>query len=256
MMTLSYFVRSLSQERLKFKGTLVVWLALVAPVFVAVVAFMASYLDGHNLYQKGINPWLDYSGHILIGWTLFVFPIYVSLLSALVHAIEHQSNTWKTVYSLPMPKWSIYAAKLVLFTGLIVFSHLLLFGLAEAGGYLLGVLKPSYGFQLFSLHWVLAEGCFAGLLSGLGLCAIQFYIGLRFSSFIVPAGFGLMVTMAGAISRSLPISRFSPYLWPVSFFNRSIQVNNWQYGYVYIGMLTFLIGAIAGFQMISRRDVS
>ncbi|RRB01151.1 ABC transporter permease [Larkinella rosea] len=256
MKQLDYFTRSFAQERLKAKGTQVVWLAILAPVFVVVVAFMASYLDGNRLYQHNVNPWLAYSTHILIGWTLFVFPIYTSLQSALVHAIEHQSQTWKTVYSLPMPKWSVYVSKLVVLTGLILLSHLLVFGLAEGGGWLLGMLKPQYGFQLFSLHRVLAEGCFASLLSGLGMIAVQFYLGMRFSSFILPAGFGLMVTLTGAISRSLPISRASPYLWPVLVFNSSIQTDDWQYTYVWIGMLTFLLAGIGGFLAIARRDVA
>ncbi|GAB3936126.1 ABC transporter permease [Larkinella terrae] len=256
MRQLDYFTRSLAQERLKAKGTLVVWLAILAPVFVVTVAFMASYLDGNRLYRSNVNPWLEYSGHILIGWTLFVFPIYASLQSALVHAIEHQSQTWKTLFSLPMPKWSVYSAKLALFTGLLVLSHVLVLGLAEGGGWLLGMLKPHYGFQSSSLHRVLAEGCFASLLSGLGMAAIQFFLGIRFGSFILPAGVGLMLTMLGAISRSLSVSRVSPYLWPVLVFNSSIQIQDWQFTYVWIGLLTFFLASIGGFLIIYRRDVA
>ncbi|QHV95376.1 ABC transporter permease [Spirosoma endbachense] len=251
----SYFTRSLTIEILKAKGTLVLWLALVAPLFVVGVAFTASYLEGYKFYHKGVNPWIEFTGHILVGWSLFIFPIYVSLQSALVSAIEHQADTWKSVYSLPLPKWSVFYAKLALFTGLLAISHLVLFGFAEGAGWLLSELKPHYNFQLFTIRPVLAQACFNILLSGLGMASLQFYIGLRFRSFIIPAGFGLFITLAGVISRSQPISRASPYLSPINFFHNATQADGWHYGYVYISLLTYILGAIAGFLSTSQRDV-
>ncbi|MBO9637446.1 MAG: ABC transporter permease [Siphonobacter aquaeclarae] len=240
------FLTHFTAEIRKLKGTRVIWLAAIAPFFVVITAWLAAFLNGDRMYVRGVNPWIDFTGHVLIGWTLFVFPIYVSLLSALFHSIEHRADMWKMVYSLPIPRVVVYFVKFLLFTAIVFFSHILLWGMAESGGWLLGIVRPSLDFQYYSLHRVLFEGCSGCFLAGLGVVAIQFFLGFRYSSFLVPAGMGLLITMTGAISRSWPVSQASPYLWAVLFFNSSIDVHNWQYIFILLGIATYCLVGLAG----------
>jgi ABC-type transport system involved in multi-copper enzyme maturation permease subunit len=52
-------------------------------------------------------------------------------------AMEHNSRTWKQLYSRPLPRWSIYLAKQIIGMGLIGISFIVL-GLFSVGDGLLG----------------------------------------------------------------------------------------------------------------------
>lgn len=253
MKNLTYLFRSLAMEKIKIKHTLVMWLPLFAPLFVVLVAFVAAYADGDRFYGPGINPWVNFSGHVLVGWALFVYPIYVSLQSALYAAVEHQNHTFDYLYSLPVPKWSIYAGKLLVFTGLIGLSHLALYTFAEAAGWVLGILKPGYGFQFYSMHQMLFKASVLMFLAGGGMMIVQLYISIRFAGFIVPVVIGLFATMVGAISRGFAVSQISPYLWPICFLNNSLEMTDWRYLYLWIGLMVYILGALVSTQLDNRR---
>lgn len=255
MNALSYLWRSLLMEKIKVSRALVLWLAFFAPAFVVLVAFVAAYVDGDKFYKPGINPWLNFSGHVLVGWALFVFPIYVSLQSALYAAVEHQNRAFAYLYSLPVPRWSIYVSKLLVLTALTGLSHVALYGFAEAAGWLLGLLKPHYGFQNYSMHEVLSKATLLMFLAGGGIMVIQLFISMQFASFIIPAGFGLFATMAGVISRGFAISIASPYLWPICFLNNSLDMADWRYSYLLTSLAVFVLGAVASIQVLNRKDI-
>jgi hypothetical protein len=247
-------VTSLGMERLKIKGTLVVWLAVFAPAFVVIVAFVAGYADGEKFYRAGVNPWINFSEHLLAGWSLFIFPVYVSLLSALYAAIEHQNRAWGYLYSLPVPKSSIYLSKLLVLTALIALSHFALVAFGLGAGSLMGLLKPAYGFQDFSMPAFMPVACIHLFVCGLGMIVIQLLISLWYESFIIPAGFGLFATLAGAIARSFPVSHFSPYLWPFVFLNNTLQVNDWDYAILLRSFTVYVLGAAISVCLLGRRS--
>jgi hypothetical protein len=241
-------------ERLKIKRTLVIWLAILAPAFVVIVAFGAGYANGEQFYRTGVNPWINFCEHLLAGWSLFIFPLYVSLLSALYAAIEHQNRAWGYVYSLPVPKRSIYLSKLVVLTVLVALSHLalLLFGLSA--GALMGLLKPAYGFEDFAMPAFMPLACVHLVVCGLGVMVIQLLISLWFSSFIVPAGLGLLATLASAIARSFPVSHYSPYLWPFVFLNNTLHVKDWNYAILVWSVSVYILGAAISVFLLGQRS--
>lgn len=231
-----------------------VWLAVFAPAFVVVVAFVAGYADGEKFYRPGVNPWINFSEHILAGWSLFIFPIYVSLLSALYAAIEHQNRAWGYIYSLPVRKSSIYLSKLLVLTAFIALSHLVLLVFGLCAGKLMGILKPAYGFQDFAMPAFMPQACLWMFVCGLGMTVIQLLISLWYESFIVPAGFGLFATLAGAIARSFHVSHFSPYLWPFVFLNNTLEVQKWDYSILEKSFSLYLLGAFLSFWALGRRN--
>ncbi|GAB3907060.1 hypothetical protein GCM10028803_40460 [Larkinella knui] len=250
----TYLIPSLAMERLKIKGTLVVWLAVFAPVFVVIVAFVAGYADGEKFYRSGVNPWINFCEHILAGWSLFIFPLYVSLLSALYAGIEHQNRAWGYVYSLPVPKSSIYLSKLLVLSVLVALSHVALVVFALCAGSLMGMLKPAYGFQDFTMPAFMPVACINLFVCGLGLIVIQLFISLWYPGFIIPAGLGLFATLASAIARSFPVSHFSPYLWPFVFLNNTLQVHDWNYSILMWSFTVYLLGAAISLFIVGRRS--
>jgi len=249
----NYLLRGFRIEKLKISNTLVPWLALSAPLFVVIVAFVASYSGGDKVYGPGINPWENFSGHVLVGWSLFVFPIYLSLQSALYAGIEHQIGAWAYLYSLPIPKWATHVSKLIILATLMAASHLALFFLAEGAGWILGLVRPAYGFQHYSMHHLLATASVSLFVAGLGMITLQWLISLYFKSFLVPAGLGLFATMAGAVSRGFVASDVSPYLWPTALLNATLEMNEWRFGYLLISLLFCVLISTMGIWLLRRK---
>jgi hypothetical protein len=109
-----------------------------APLFITFISFNVFYFKGHEIVKPGQDPWPHLMSNVLQIWSLLFFPLTITLQSALYPAIEHQSNTWKHVYSLAVPRWSVYAGKLTLFTALLAVTMVLLFALTEGRGRLAG----------------------------------------------------------------------------------------------------------------------
>lgn len=248
-----YLLRGIAIEKLKIGNTLIPWLTLLAPLFVVTVAFVASYSGGDKVYRPGINPWENFSGHVLVGWSLFVFPIYLSLQSALYAGIEHQSRAWAYFYSLPIPKWAVHVSKLLMLTMLTATSHMALFFLAEGAGWIMGLVRPVYGFQYYSLHNILAAASASLFVTGLGMIALQWLISLYFESFLVPAALGLFATIAGAVSRGFAASDVSPYLWPTALLNATLDMNEWRFSYMLISLLSCVLTSATGIWLLGRK---
>lgn len=220
MATLTYLGRSLAAETLKLKNTLALLTAAGAPLFIISLSFLIYYFKGHEMLKEGENPWLPYTRHSLQVWAMLFMPLYISLAAALVCAVEHQSNTWKQLYSMPLPRWTVYGAKLILFTGLIFGSMLLLLALNQATGYLLGVLRPGLGFQNFSIALEAGKVILKMTLAAMGIMAIQFYISFRFRNFVFPIGLGFVLTVAAMVLTRWEHIHYYPYSYPFfSFIN-------------------------------------
>ncbi len=250
-----YYTRNLFVETLKCKRTFVLWLSAGAPFFIVFLFFNVFYFKGHQMVKPGTNPWPLLLVHIMQVWALLFFPLTISLQSALYNAIEHQSNTWKHVYSLAVPRWSVYFGKFTLFTALIAVTMLLLLVFIELAGWLLGLLRPDLGFNQYSAHTQIARNCLKLFLAGLGITAIQFYVSLRFRNFILPAGMGLLMTVATvALMRWEHIRKF-PYTWPmITWFIGGTEpaLFTWE---IYMSLIVFAGVALAGYFETARRDV-
>ncbi len=253
--TWQYYTRNLSVETLKCKRTLVGWLAVGAPLFITFISCNVFYFKGHEIVKPGQDPWPALMSNVLQIWALLFFPLTITLQSALYPAIEHQSNTWKHVYSLAVPRWSVYAGKLTLFTALIVLTMVVLFGLTEGVGALLGWLRPELGFTRYAAHATLARECSRLLLAALGITAIQFYVGFRFRNFVVPAGFGLLMTVAGLmLMRWEHIYKF-PYAWPMLTWLRRHVNPAFFTTEIVLSLLVFAVVSLLGYFEAARRDV-
>jgi hypothetical protein len=249
-----YYTRNLSVETLKCKRTLVLWLAAGAPFFIVFLFFNVFYFKGHELVDAGTNPWLPFQVLMMQSALLF-FPLYISLQSALYNGIEHQANTWKYVYSLAVPKWSVYGSKFTLFTALIAVSMLLLFVFTQAAGMLLDWLQPSLGFGRYAAYAQNARECFTLFLAALGIMAIQFYVSFRFRNFIFPAGLGLLMTVTAlALMRWEHINKF-PYAWPMISWLKGRTEPAAFPSEVYASLAVFALVALIGYFETARRDV-
>jgi hypothetical protein len=240
-------------ESIKLRRTPVVWMSLGAPAFAVTVAFIASLTNGNRFYQAGISPWTDFSAHILVGWALFVFPIYVCLQTALYSSLEHNSNGWSYLATLPVGKHKLLFSKYCCAVLLVAISQVLLVCLTWAAGWILAVLRPSYGFQDYPMTSMPAKACMWVFLSGLTIVGIQMMLSMLYRSFVVPTGTGLLFIFGGVIARSLAISIYWPFLWPILLLNNTADTAQWRLSFGVAGVLGFVSISILGILLIVRR---
>jgi hypothetical protein len=251
-----YLGRSLSVELLKCRRTLVFWLAAGAPFFMVFLAFNITYFQGEGFIKKGTNPWGNFVYIIRELWVFFFFPMYIALQSVLLLSIEHQSNTWKYIYSLAVPRWTVYFGKLILSVGLVCFCMVMLYVFTELAGLLLALLKPELGFGKYNITMLLLRGYSKMVLAGLGIVAIQHLISSRYPNFLFPAAFGFAMTVTGIALIGQQVIQYLPYSFPAL----ALKEDNMTYvavfnRWVYLSLAVFVSVSALGYQVMARRDV-
>lgn len=212
---MSPLLRALWAERLKLRGTLAVWMCLVAPavvVAVYVLQIIFSNFPASRAPLPGDEAWAAFVQATLVLWAFLMLPLLVTLQAALLAGLDHQGNQWKHLLALAPPRRVHYLAKLVALAALVALSQLAMFALLPLGGAVLAAVKPAFGL-VGAPPWValardLAEIYAASLL----LVALHTWVALRWRSFAVAVGVGMGATVMGfLIGQS---GRFGPwYPW-------------------------------------------
>jgi hypothetical protein len=188
------------------------------PLLIGVLLFVGFYSKSEKLVSyPPMVLWLQFAGAILGIMGSLVLPIYIIFVAYSVNSIEHRADTWKTLFNLPVPRWSVYAAK-YFYAVFLVFTCLALFVLFTIGfGNLLSVVKPELRFDNFHMEKELAEIYFKLFLSSLGILSIQFLLSLLWADFLKPMGIGFVCTITGVIlaSKGWEYAYLFPYSHPM-----------------------------------------
>ncbi|MBC7777679.1 MAG: ABC transporter permease, partial [Phycisphaerae bacterium] len=171
-----YLRRGLGAELLKYQRTPALLLAIGAPFLIVLLNFCIFYFKGHVFLQPKKDPWLEFWLNNLYPTTQVLFPLYVILVTVLIHQLEHQAHTMKLIYALPMPKWTVYLGKVILTLFLTALSILLFAFFILLAGKLLGIFKPDLRFGRYDPR--LGEGLGIVLrvyLASLAMVALQFW---------------------------------------------------------------------------------
>ena len=129
-----------------------------------------------------------------------LFPLFIILICTLLPQIEYRNNTWKQVFASPQTKFNVFLAKFMnvhlLMLVFLIATHLFMFLTIVA----INFINPTLNLFNHPLNGstVLVNAANAYILV-LAVCAIQFWIGLRFRNFIVPIGIGFALWLTGTI---------------------------------------------------------
>ena len=212
------FILSLRSEFYKSRKTLGFWCAIVLPFLLCLLVFIGFLSHASKMANvPGQIAWLAYSGLIFGIMGVLLLPMYCIFVAYSVNAIEHKADTWKTLFTLPIPKFAVYAAKYA-FAVLLVFLCLLLFCLFTIGsGNLLSILKPGLKFNEFHMESYLAQIYLKLFLASLGILSIQFLFSLIWADFLKPMGIGFIGTIAGIILANVgwEYNYWVPYAHPL-----------------------------------------
>jgi hypothetical protein len=206
------FILSFRSEFYKSRKTAGFWSAIILPLLLCLLLFIGFYTHSDKMANMpGIMLWIQFSGAILGVMGSLLLPMLIVFIAYSVNSIEHKADTWKTLFSLPISKLSVYSAK-YLYALFLIFLCLTLFVLFTIGfGNLLGALKPELKFSDYSMANALVQIYFKLFLSSLGILSIQFLLSLLMRDFLKPMGIGFVATITGVICAA----------------------NNWQYAYLF-----------------------
>lgn len=197
---------SFSSEFYKSRKTLAFWAAILLPVIICGLISFGFYANPDKVLKMHYSPmmlWAQYSGVALGVMGMLVMPFYVIFMAFSVNNIEHKNDSWKTLFSQPLNKFSIYAAK-YLYAVFLIFICLFLFAaLTFALGHFLQVLVPKYNFDQYNPLTILISAYAKLFLSSLGILSLQFILSLVWSDFLKPMGLGFVGTIMGIITASV-----------------------------------------------------
>src|ERR1700759_4315964 len=126
------FLLSFRSEFYKTRKTMGFWSAVLLPLIIYALLFIGFFSHSDKLAtHPAMILWLEFSAPVLVVMS-FLLPMLIVFISYSVNSLEHKADTWKSLFSLPIPKLSIYSAKF-LYALFLVFLCLLLFVLFTLG---------------------------------------------------------------------------------------------------------------------------
>lgn len=260
------FYRSLNAEFLKLRGTPMLWLTLAGGIFIAGFLFLIYAFNAEKFTSKPVNPWIMYwDVSFMLTAILVLVPFVILIASAIVYP-EHDMNTWKYVYTLPLKKYNFYFSKLLVILILIGLTFLVFFTALIIGAYLLNLLFPAYQFDQYPTgipDFTARLG--HAYLSILGIVAIHYWFSIRWKSFILPIGIGLLGFIIAIFlmffAQRYDLATFIPYAYPLmagaEFGTESIGLDRvgWFLPVEFYSIAWFIVFSILGFYEENRRNV-
>lgn len=201
----------LCAEVRKLNGSLALALTFLAPLFPALMVLFAATTSNRSLHWGEI-----FGAFMLPIWAIFLLPMAITAFTTLLSQIEYQAAGWDHLLALPIFRPSIFLAKAaVTFANVAIMTMLAIAfsWLAAHIGGRIGGFPPAGSIDVQKLAQT------AGTLSGAALffAALQLWVSLRFSSFVVgmTAGIGgVMVGLAVAMTGTNRADWF-PWALPV-----------------------------------------
>ena len=211
-------LRALHAESLKLRGTLALWMCLIAPAVVVllyVLQLTVARIPQHSVMDPE-QAWLQFSQSVLALWLFLMLPLFLTLQSALLAGLEHGEKQWKHLLALPMPRSAHYLAKLLMLAAMLAAAFGLLLLLIPLGGFALMLIKPAFGLAGGpDWPWLLAMAAKA-YAAALLMVALQIWIAIRWRSFTVAVSVGMSATVAGfLIGQSERFGHWYPWTMPL-----------------------------------------
>ncbi|MFC2160037.1 ABC transporter permease [Acidobacteriota bacterium] len=248
------YFRALSAEMIKLKHTLALRLAIIIPSIIALLQFSIILFRGQSYLQNAEAPMLWLGRQTIFFWTFLALSLFITLETALLAGLEHSQNNWKHLFSLPIPRAMIYAAKQtagLILVGISFLALVMYIYLTEIG---LALLKPELGFSLH-LPWIeILKHAALAYIGSLILIVLHTWVGLRWHNFVVAVSFGISMTIIGLLLINSDWARFYPWTLPVLILNRSIKGSPIVAELLVIGFGSIVIALLGGWN-ITRRDV-
>lgn len=255
-------INSICAELLKIRKSSIVWLLWLTGLGLS-LSIAVFYVKGpESFVTMGKNPWTKYTSFSLSLFSMFVFPFFVLLLTSSNILLEHRSNSWKSIFTLSNPKWSILLSKLISLLVLMLVVCLLYVISTLLFGYLIDIIVPEYEFNYYATDMpvFLLHVCQL-YISVLGILGIQFFLSLSFSNQLYPLIIGIILIILGFLLTltETAFSSFFPYSFPMNYkdfgiISNSIELDRTAFfeRFEFISILTLILFLIFSYQKFIR----
>ena len=207
--------RAVSAEILKLKRTLALAMVVVAPALVLVLQ-LALYLRWDYQLPPDAEAWEWLQNGVLGMWGIFMLPLFVTLETALLAGVEHGEKHWKHLFALPVPRWSIYLAKLLVGMGLVAFATLVLVVGIPVVGSMLESFRPQMGFDGPAPWLATFRAAGAMFLASWLIIAFHTWVSIRWAGFVVPLAVGVAATFFTVFAANDTLAPYYPWLQPIN----------------------------------------
>lgn len=236
----------LAVELRKLNRSLALLLALAAPTLIAIFVFF------NMLRGDGPQPWEMYTRGSIAIWAFFMLPMSVTALTALVAHMEHGPRAWDHLRGLPVARWKIYAAKAICVLGVVaamsLLNLLLTLSAVSLATAIKPVLAPTGVFDQAGQAILLSKVLLAAIL----MIAIQFWIAIRFSSFVPALAVGIGGTFFSVVATAAKQGVFFPWQMPINM----LATEAWRANTALsLGCGLGLIVLVAAIVHLTRREV-
>lgn len=134
----------------------------------------------------------------------FFFPILIAICASYLWRLEHTNHNWNSLMTTPVPRSTIFIAKLVVLAKSILAAQVLLMVFIIIVGKV--VFRFEQPIPINMLWWL-----FMGWFSALSVGAVQLYLSMRIRSFAVPVGLAVCLSIGGLAFHIAGLSEMFPY---------------------------------------------
>ncbi len=212
----SLFV-SLSSEFYKSRKTLAFWSAILLPLVICVLMSWGFISQANKLANDPAQLlWFRYISAILGVMGVLLLPILVIYNTYAITNMEYKGDTWKSLFSLPLSKFSVYTSKYIYIVFLTFLTMLLFVGFIIGTGHVIEAIKPELEFSNYNPNNIIFKFFAKLFLSSLGIISIQFLMNLMWNDFLKPFGIGFLLTIMGIITANVgwKYVDYLPYAYP------------------------------------------
>ncbi len=245
-------LRALRSELLKTKNSLALWMSFIAPLAIVGLVFLVEW---NQPSSRGAESWMWHGQSVMTYWTLLLLTMFISLECALLAGLDHQSDHWKTLFSLPVSRKAIYWAKIVTVALLVGIATVVLVAGTIVSGVLLRLLTPGMGFE--SMPPISTFALYGAYIyvAALLIMAIHTWIAIRWSSFVVNMGVGIVMMVAAAF---VIMSEYAPYFpWSMPFLFGNGMISGDVYpNLLWVSSIGFVVLGLLGSMHVAHRDVN
>ena len=236
-----YLYRALRAEIIKIKNTLGLWSALIFPLFIVFMNFMIFLSRPQMLATAKGNLWIHYTNNSMMMWSILFMPLFIGIITFYINFNEHKNNVWRHVYSLPIPKISVYTAKYLISILIVAATMVFFYFINYLSMKMLAAFRPEIPFGRYVITSILPLSFLKVMLASIGIISIQFVVSIIFQNFVLPLGFSVLATLTSAFLLRWENIVYYPYAYP--FFAAQDLVKN--DGWVFINPVLFSIACSA-----------
>ena len=210
---------AIKSEHYKSAKTAAFWGAIIIPFFIVLAISLGVYYKTDNTWNG--NPfqhWMKFISQSLSIMGSFIIPLFCVFVGYAVNNIEHRSDMWKSLFTLPISRFKLYAGK-VIYSILLIYLALLCFIIfTYLAGTIMSKVNPEYfHFNQYPIFIFLIALQLKFFFSSLAILAVQFVCSILWRNFLIPLGIGFLGIILGnllAVSQ-LSAAKFFPYAQPM-----------------------------------------